>query len=360
MEQPIVAIDARLAGGTSTGDSTYWTGLLHGLASQDHGLRFLLVSNKPKPAEIPDSPAFQWICLPARSSRWWSLATFPLAARRLGAKAIHTQYNLSPLAGRIGLTTIHDVSFFIGPEWFKPRDRMLLQRFVPASARRAARVLTVSETSRHDVEKFIPAARGKVRVSPLAPGLGIQAMERETAQQLVSSELGIQTPFLLTVGTRWPRKNMDLALRAAERLGDALPHRLVVTGKAGWGEEALGSRGIATGFVTDRQLSALYSASDLYLAPSHYEGFGITLLEAFSCRCPVLCSPGGAQAEVAGEAAAIEASKDPEIWAARIREMLGDSSKLESLRGAGEARSRQFTWKGMASLVCAAYREVIQ
>lgn len=360
MEQPIVAIDARLVGGTSTGDSTYWTGLLHGLASLEHGLRFLLLSNRPRPAEIPDSPAFQWICLPARSSRWWSLVSFPLAARRLGARAIHTQYNLSPLVGRMGLTTIHDVSFFIGPEWFKPRDRLLLQRFVPSSARRAARVLTVSETSRRDIERFVPAARDKVRVSPLAAGLGVQPVERDSARQIVSTELGIEGPILLTVGTRWPRKNMGLALRAAELLGKAAPHRLVVTGKAGWGDEELGTRGIATGFVTDQQLSALYSAADLYLAPSHYEGFGITLLEAFACGCPVLCSPGGAQAEVAGDAAIVEPSIDPEVWSLRIRETLGDSSKLESLRRAGEARSRQFTWKGMASLVCAAYREVIQ
>src|SRR5579885_1319148 len=112
---PQIAIDARLVGGQSTGDSTYWLGLLTGLSRINTNFRFLLFSNAPRPPGIPESPAFQWVRLPSRNSRWWSLVRFPLLARRMNADALHTQYSLSPLAGSIGITTIHDVSFFIGP-----------------------------------------------------------------------------------------------------------------------------------------------------------------------------------------------------------------------------------------------------
>src|SRR5947208_6429719 len=108
---PKIAIDARLVGGQNTGDSTYWTGLLLCLSRVNANFRFLLFSNVRKPSGIPESENFQWVRIPGRSSRWWSLSRFPLNARRMGASAIHTQYSLSPLAGKAGITTVHDISF---------------------------------------------------------------------------------------------------------------------------------------------------------------------------------------------------------------------------------------------------------
>ena len=99
-----VAIDARLVGGSSTGDSTYWTGLLHGFAEIAPEDSLLFISNTGKPPEIPWSSKWRWLVVPSRSSRWWSLVSFPLAARRARAAAVHVQYNLSPLVRRGGLT----------------------------------------------------------------------------------------------------------------------------------------------------------------------------------------------------------------------------------------------------------------
>ncbi len=344
-----IAIDARLAGGAWTGDSSYWTGLLHGLSELDADARFLLFSNVAKPAGIPNCDKFEWIELSGGNQRWWSVARFPLEARKRRASVIQTQYNLSPLAGRIGITTLHDVSFFIGPEWFRRKDLFLLRRFVPQSARRAARVLTVSETSRGDIERFIPAARGKTVVTPLACPLHIQPNGPEVARAL----LGHDEPYLLTVGTRWPRKNMQLAVDAARLSG----FRLVVTGKPGWGEEKF--EGVqAVGYVDSETLSSLYSAASLYLAPSRHEGFGLPLLEAFRCGCPVLCSSGGALPEVAAAAAVVMPTWDPQSWAEAIQKLMNDSSKLNELRNKGRERVSQFSWRETARLTMAAYEDV--
>lgn len=355
----IVALDVRLAGREGTGDSTYWLGLLHGLSEIESGLSFLLFSNVEKPREIPESDNFRWMTLPSGSSRFWSLARFPLAARRAGAHAIHTQYNLSPLAGRVGITTIHDVSFFIGPEWFKPRDLWLLRRFVPASAKRAAGVITVSETSRQDIERYVPAVRGKISVTSLARSPLIKPVEQGLAKQ-AAQRLGLAGPFLLTVGTRWPRKNMDLAVQAVEGLSDRFPHRLAITGKPGWGEESLGRRGFATGYLSASDLSALYSAADLYLAPSRHEGFGIPLLEAFACGCPVVCSSGGALPEVAGDAALVLKSWEPADWTGAVSNLLESRSKLDDLRARGRIREPQFTWTQTAQKTIEVYQNVIR
>ncbi len=352
-----VALDARLIGGDATGDSTYWTGLLRGLSERATSNRYLLLSNRPPPEKIPDGDRFRWITLPARSNRWWSLVQFPLAARKLGAQAIHTQYNLSPLVGKRGVTTIHDVSFFIGPEWFRPRDRIFLTRFVPRSAARAARVIAVSNTSKAEIERFIPAAQGKIVVALNGANEAIQPIAPERAREIVQEELGVAAPYLLTVGTRWPRKNMKLAIEACELLGRELPHRLAVTGKPGWGEEPPGARIVPTGYVSEAQLSALYSAAELYLAPSFHEGFGIPLVEAFGCGCPVLCSSGGALPEVAGDAAQVLASWEADAWRDAISNLLSDSSKLDAMRAKGRVRASAFRWRDSAGAHEQAYAE---
>jgi glycosyltransferase involved in cell wall biosynthesis len=252
---------------------------------------------------------------------------------------------------------VHDVSFFVGPQWFKPRDRILLQRFVPPSVRRAKRVITVSETSRRDIERYIPEAAGKVSVTPLASNVLISAVPKEVAHQMVKADFGLDAPYLLTVGTRWPRKNMALAVRAATLLPPSIPHRLVITGHSGWGEEGQSPRALSTGYVTEAQLSALYSAAELYVAPSFYEGFGLPLLEAFTCGCPVLCSSGGSFPEVAGDAAEIEATWDAEHWAATMQGLLSDSSKLDAMRQRGYERVKDFSWEKTARLTEDVYRE---
>lgn len=354
----LVALDARLVGGDSTGDSTYWTSLVEALAKLDDDTRFILYSHAARPAGVADNARFAWKTISARSSRWWSLASFPLAARRDGANVVHTQYTLSPLSGRRGITTIHDVSFFVGPEWFRPKDRFLLRNTVPASARRAAKVITVSETSRGEVERYIPASKGKVVATPLACPPWIQAVDPNVAREKLRTELGIEGPYVLTVGTRWPRKNMRLAVDAAAGLPAELPHRLLVTGKAGWGDAELGPRGRATGYVSRETLSCLYSAADAYLAPSRHEGFGIPVLEAFRCGCPVLCSSGGALPEVAGDAAVVETSWEAADWSRDLGRILTDTGTIQTLRERGHARERAFSWQETARRTLDVYQEV--
>lgn len=359
MNPPIVAIDARSVGRPHTGDATYWTGLIRGITSLDSNLRYLFFSNAPRPAAIPESDRFQWIELNSHSNRWWSLVRFPLAARRMGARVIHTQYNLSPLVTRGGISTIHDVSFYHEPAWFKPRDRVLLQRFVPASARRASLVITVSEFSRREIEQYISGVTDKVRVVPNACPDELQRMEPGLARIHVRETVGIDGPFLLAVGTRWPRKNLNLAIAAVDSLPEELPHTLAVTGKAGWGDEVEGCRAKLTGYVDDRTLSALYSAAELYLAPARYEGFGITLLEAFRAGCPVLASDIPAHREVGATAAAYAPDNDGPAWTKAIRSLLSHADQRATLRNAGFEREAKFTWRDAATATEAVYRELL-
>lgn len=346
-----IAIDARLVAGTNTGDSSYWTCLVDAFGTYFPEIEFCLFSNTTKPKNVPLAPNCSWHTITGGSSRWWSLATFPLAARKLKCDITHAQYSISPLA-KNSVTTIHDISFLINPEWFSPKDRKLLQATIPLSAKLAKRIITVSETSRQEIVRFLPATREKVRVAHNATPYWIQRVDKETAL-LNIKKLGIDTPFLLTVGTNWARKNMQLAIDATRDLGISL----VVTGKQG--EKLTGSHCRAVGYVDNATLCSLYSACSLYLAPSFHEGFGIPILEAFRCGAPVICGYGGAMPEVAGTAGIVKRDYDSKSWRETIQDMLSNPSKLEAMQQAGIRREAGFTWKASAERHIEVYREVM-
>jgi glycosyltransferase involved in cell wall biosynthesis len=356
--RPLIALDGRLIAGESTGDSTYWTALLGGFAELGLLHKMMVFSDRPR----PDSPyvprEVDWHTVPARSSRWWSLVRFPLAVRRAGMALAHVQYSASPLLRRF-VTTVHDVSFFIGPEWFRPMDRRLLSRSIPSACRRAAAVITVSETSRGEIERFIPAARGKTYATLLACPPWVVARDKAAAQERVRTRFRFDEPFTLTVGSRWPRKRMELAVEAMDLLPAHVPHRLIITGRAAWGDQSLGQRALTTGYVDAETLSDLYAAADLYLAPSRHEGFGLPVLEAWRTGTAVLAARGGALPEVIGPAGVLAAEDTPLAWAGAIEELLTDSSKLRAAAERGAAREREFTWRRTATETWAIYQRIL-
>lgn len=347
-----VALDARLLDTRNTGDTSYWRGLTHGFTQINPDLRFLFFARNPQPAGLTLPSKSTWIHLPAPNNRIWSLLTFPTAARRAGAHVLHTQYNVSPLA-RNPVTTIHDISFFIDPSWFQPRDRTLLSLGIRAAARRARQILTVSETSRAEIERYLPAAAGKITVTYNALDPEWPTLNPEQTTSLLAP-LGLPERYLLTVGTRWPRKNMNLARQAAQ----AAQIPLVVTGQYGWGDEDPGS--IATGYVDKPTLAALYTRALAYLAPSRHEGFGIPLLEAWASHCPVIASTGGALPEIAEDAAIVVPSWEPQPWAEAIQRLAADPLLRQDLIQKGQSRLSHFSWAETARRTCDVYHRAAE
>ncbi|MDW8105790.1 MAG: glycosyltransferase family 1 protein, partial [Armatimonadota bacterium] len=309
-----IAIDARCLTGAYTGDRTYWLGLVRGLCLLPHEHHILLYTHTPiaDPA-LPEDPRLQQRVVPARHARWWSWKLLPDAASADGAAVAHVQYTVSNRFRIPVVTTVHDISFRLMPRLFPLQHRLLLNLTVPPSMRRAARVITVSESSRQDILRVYRLSDEKVIAIHNAADERMRPVPLEEAEALLRGHYALQAPFVLMVGVLQPRKNLPLAVRAFAQavLPAKLPHRLVIVGKSGWGvgelQQAVArwgvqERTVLTGYVPDEHLPAFYSAADALMYPSLYEGFGLPPLEAMCCGCPVLVSDIPVMREVVGEA----------------------------------------------------------
>lgn len=351
MNELIVALDARLAGTKNTGDTSYWQGLIWGLGQVAPEEKIVLIGNSPRPDSLADCP-FRWVEVPASNRRVWSIWALPRAAKEIGAHVLHTQYNVSPLTHCRSVTTIHDVSFFVNPSWYGWKDRLVLTKGIPATCRRADQILAVSETTKREIEQFIPAARGKVNVTPNALSPRFHPPQKQEATRQVQREFGIEGPFVFAITSRWARKNSSLAAKAFSLSHLSRTHRLVTCGPG----EPLNADSFHLGYVSESSIMALYAAADCFVLPSLHEGFGIPILEAYTSGTPVICGSGGAIPEVAGDAATVCSDYRPETWASAMDGLLGDSGKLDAMIARGRERAAEFSWITTAELTWDAYQ----
>ena len=372
-----IGIDGRALTGRFTGDRTYWRGLLNALPQAGDDLEYLVYSRTAIPAgTLRESSRISARVIPAANERIWTLLALPAALQQDRADLIHVQYTTPPrmLCPCPVVTTVHDISFKLYPQWFPRKDRILLNLTVPASMRQAARVITDSESSRRDILEVYKLPPDKVVAIPL--GLPDGYNRAQESDPLVVGDIlakyGITRPFVLAVGVLQPRKNLKMLCeafgRAKRKFG--LAHGLVIAGKSGWGTEQETLRAAAhsgggdaaadaitfTGYVEDADLPALYRAAETFAYPSLYEGFGIPPIEAMACGTPVLVSDAPALPEVVGEAAKIVAAEDTEAWSAALGSMLSDPVQRAHYAEAGPPRAACFSWQITAEGTRAVYR----
>ena len=376
-----VGIDARALSGRYTGDRTYWRGLLAGLGVVDRENEYVVYLKSPIEGEPPSLGGnFHWRTLPTpHNDALWMLRAFPQALREDRIDVAHTQYNI-PLLGSPCpvVTTVHDVTFRLFPDLFLPRDRWILNTFVPRSMRRAARVLADSESTRRDILRLYRPhiAAEKVTTVLLAadPHFHPPPGGQESAWAASNSRYDLGgKPYLLAVGVLQPRKNLALLLDAFAlvKLGPTPPpHRLVIAGKRGWKNDAL-DRHLGTlpeavrqeivwpGYVADEDLPLLYGGADALCYPSRYEGFGLPPLEAMACGCPVLCSRTSSLPEVVGDAGILLPPEDSNAWANALDKLLSSDAIRARWRERGPERAALFSWEKTARQTLRVYEEIV-
>jgi glycosyltransferase involved in cell wall biosynthesis len=265
--------------------------------------------------------------------------------------------------------TVHDVFAWSLPGTSTKADALLYRVWLPIVIARVDRVITISETSRADIIRFLHVSPERIRIVHRCPNTAYSPQDSGRTDSMRSRH-GLPPRYLLFVGSVEKRKNLSRLLRACDILwrgGEKRP--LVIAGARRWmysdimrtvEELGLHDRTIFTGFIPEEDLPALYRGADLFVFPSLYEGFGLPPLEAMACGTPVVCSNAASLPEVVGDAAVMVDPYDVEGLADAIHRVLGDAGLRAEMREKGLARASQFTWERAARETIQVYREVLK
>ncbi len=279
----------------------------------------------------------------------WSRAGRPATERLLGPfDVLHfTDWMYPPQAGGIRATTIHDLVPLHHPEWCTPRTVSMHSRKFENAARTCDLFFVNSAFTGRDVEQTLGVSPEKIRVA--RPGVRAPfGKDGDTA------DLG--APYVLTVATLEPRKNLETLLHAHALLPD--DHLLAVVGAEGWGEQPLLDRPRVRrlGFVSDNELARLYRGAAVAVYPSRFEGFGIPVLEAMACGCPVVVSSHPSLDEASGDVAVRADPEDPAAIASAIEDAI---ARREELAARGLAHAAGFTWRAVGGIFLRGYEEAL-
>jgi len=335
MSDPLVVIDADVLGRRRTGDETYVRELLRALPAAGAGLRFAAITRRPD--LVPEG--VEPIVLPARIQELRMAVRVPLLLRRLRPAVAHFVHSLPPALPCPGVLTVQDISFERDASLMGRRETAIFRFVVPRSARKATRVLAISQRTKDDLVELYRLPPEKIVVTPLAPDPAFVPG-------------GTRGDYVLFVGAIESRKNPLLAADAAQAAG----RRLVVVGPERDRDllAQLRSRGAEIrGFVEHDELVRLYQEAAALLFPTRYEGFGLPVAEAMATGTPVVATPDAAVREIGGDAVAYA---EPEGFAAMTVRVLADP---EPFARAGLERAATFSWDDTARRTVAVYREIL-
>jgi glycosyltransferase involved in cell wall biosynthesis len=269
-------------------------------------------------------------------------------------------YFLGAIGKKPFVLTVHDMVHEVYPELSTRRAKTPVWK--KAVAPRAIRILADSQNTKKDIVRLLGIDEDRIDVIYFASALGKPPGE---GRGLVS--LRLPGRFILFVGVRPGYKNFQLFARAVAPLLRAEPDLGVVCAGGGSFNKTerrfLGNLGVVGRFlqhdVDDPTLASLYAAAEVFVFPSLYEGFGLPILEAFGCGCPVALSRSSSFPEVAGEAALYFDPADEASIRETVRRALADGGLRDSLRAKGRERLKNFSWAKAAAETLAAYEKAL-
>jgi glycosyltransferase involved in cell wall biosynthesis len=346
----LILIDADALGRQRTGNETYIRELLRELAVRAGDLSLAAVTRHPE--LVPEG--IEPIELQAQHQIVRMSVQLPRLLRRLQARVAHFQHALPLGYASASVVTVHDLSFERDPGLMRLRDRLVFRTTVPRSARRASRVIVVSERTKRDLIELAGVPAERIRVVPNGVGKPFGPDGPHANGK----------PYALVVGSLEPRKDPLTVVEGFALLGsDEL--RLVFAGpdrgdgaaaRAAAARRGLEQRVDFKGHVPEDELGALYRGAACLVFASRDEGFGLPLLEAMASGVPVVATRAGALPEIAGDAAILVEPGNPVALAGGIERALADRERLVA---AGFERARQFSWAETAEKTVAVYRELL-
>ncbi|CCW35491.1 glycosyltransferase family 4 protein [Chthonomonas calidirosea] len=354
------------------GTQTYAEGLIQGLASIDKDNEYCLFVNlEAENLQLTDAPNVRKVVCPVRASSrraryLYEQLQLPQRIKREGIELLHSCGYVGPLWPACPhIVTVHDLNYIAFGNQMEASRRLMLAFLVPRIARRAARVIAVSEFTRQELIVHIGLKKEQICVIHEAPKARPPCPKQKL--QEVRQQFGLDGPYLLAFSSLSPHKNIPFLLEGFSKIASIYSYPLVLVGHTPPGSEVeqkieqlgLGDRVIRTGYVADDVVSALLDGATLFVFPSKYEGFGLPILEAQQAGVPVVCSQVASLPEVAGEGALYFDPHSQTSLLSALRTALDDDSIRKALRQKGYANVARFSWKKAAEETLALYKAVL-
>jgi glycosyltransferase involved in cell wall biosynthesis len=310
---------------------------------------------------IERRPNCQPILLPryARNSTLRNLIAYPVELTRRPVDVLLAFSTLPAYTPCRTVLLLADVFWLAHPGWLPPHIAWPRTLAVRSSVRRADRIVTTTEFSRHEITRILHVPPEKIVVVPL--GVRTEFAERLSSEKIVEvlTRYNIEQPYVLSLNDIHPRKNIDGLVAAfgvlKERSG--LPHQLVVAGRSLWPypeftrrvEESRFAGAIkALGYVSTEDVLALYQGADLYVYPSFYEGWGLQVHEAMMAGVPVAVARDTSMSEIAGDAADTFDPHDVDDMSRSMERILTDPALRNRLIARGFEQVRRYSWREAA------------
>ncbi len=320
------------------------------------------------PFSLPgvEQRAVQW-CPGRLVQKVWKEWRWPPYEWFAGAADVYhfPNFIIPPLRKGKKVVTVHDVTFLRHPETVEQKNYRYLSTRLEQTVQVADHIIVVSDFSRQEVLEHYAVDADRITAIHLGISQPFDIVP-ESRIQAVRKMLGLERPYLLFVGTVEPRKNIPFLIDVFEAM-DHFDGDLVIAGMKGWKyEESLqrinsskkGDRIHYLEFVDESHLPGLYAGAEIFVFPSHYEGFGFPPLEAMSCGTPVISSAGGALPETVGNAGVIIDRGTVEAWVHAVETMLHDTAQRDIFRKIGLEHAGHFDWARTARKTVDVYRRV--
>jgi glycosyltransferase involved in cell wall biosynthesis len=384
--RPIIAIDFSTLDylNLGSGQYRYVVNLVSGLSRLRTGMDFLLIGSRPSPvAELKpifESGDHNWKYVRVRHSDgrgafWKDQLKYAVLLRRTRVDLLHALHSFIPTYAPCPVVvTCHDLTGEIFPDYAEALRSRPYRRFRRAVQEHVSRVLCSSATTSRDLQRLFGVDPARHDVVPL----GINRPELNGAGEVEPLLLKDLEPLdwdrvLLSPYNLEPRKNLHALLEAVAILKSRYKNlKLILFGRAAATKEreeqfelklcSLKLQDVVSrvGFVSDAQLSLLYSRSALFVYPSLYEGFGLPILESMACGTCVVARNASAMAELVDGAGALVETRDPPELAREIATLLDDSARRSDLGQRARERSAQFSVERMAQLTLQSYLKTLR
>ncbi|MCS7225217.1 MAG: glycosyltransferase family 4 protein [Armatimonadetes bacterium] len=372
MKKPALTIgyDGRPVVYRWTGMRTYTVSLIDHLLRLVPNVKVQIYYHHGEPdTAMANHPNLTWRSVSAPTGWWWTFFQIPAVLRQEKVDLFHADYIVPPLASVPTVVTVHDAisALFLEPSDVK--TRVLTNALTFLSVHRSRFVLVPSRSAQKDVARLFRAPLDRLVVTPYGVGAQFRPGDKKRAIQRLTDRFQLPESFILTVNFFRPRKNAPLlaaAFRELKRRKVPVKGLVYVGGCPQSVREkvllAAGEWGPFvhfTGYVDDEWLPDFYRACDVFAFPSLYEGFGLPVLEAMSCRAPVVVSDAPALCELVGDAGRIVPAKSLKDLTDALEEILTSPDLREILSQRGRQRAEQFTWDQTARISWSVYQKAV-